>query len=158
VVTDLEEWNAHPRTPENLDVIRRWEKAKTSGWLTEERQKRLQDLEQEHILLIDENGGFELQPYERIENTGDERNGKIRAFVFTRQNKQWAVIWHTAGKGQIRLPIKQNALKVWKEPGGKQASLSSYTKGVVIPVSDRRYIEFQNLSREEVLKTFQDAE
>lgn len=43
-----------PRYEDVFEVLRRWEEARATNWLTESQKKQLKNLEQEHILLINE--------------------------------------------------------------------------------------------------------
>jgi hypothetical protein len=107
LVGRLEQLSAHPRTNDNLEVIRRWEDARLNGFFTNEQKKLLKNPHQEHILLLDEKGNFELQAYEQIH---DVAGGKpaIRAFIFERQNKTYVVYWHVSSEGKIELNIRPN--------------------------------------------------
>ena len=144
----------HPRTNDNLEVIRRWEEVRANDILTEKEIESLKNEMQEHILLIDEKGEFELQPYEQIMDVaGGDKN--VRAFIFERNNKTWVVYWHTSGEGEIELDIPAKQISLYKKLGSK-IPVSENDNKVVLPVGDRRYIEF-NLSKEQVLNLFAKA-
>ena len=150
----LENFKNHPRTKDNLEVVRRWEEARVNGFLTDKIREQLKSHYQEHTLLINEKGDFELQPYEQIKNVaGGDKN--IRAFIFERKNKTWVVYWHTSGSGQLELPVNAKDITLYKELG-KEIQVNGKEGKVVLPVNDRRYIEF-NLPTEEVLNLFKNA-
>jgi hypothetical protein len=144
----------HPRTPDNLDVIRRWEEVRISGFLSEEQKRNLQDSDQEHILLINEVGEFELLPYRQITNIANGSND-VRAFIFDRNNKTWVVYWHTSGEGSLELPVNADSMRLFEELG-KEIQLQEINENISIPVGKRRYIQFK-LSHEEVLDLFDHA-
>ena len=144
----------HPRTKDNLEVIRRWEEVRANNILTENEKESLKNEMQEHILLIDENGNFELQPYKQIkEVAGGNRN--IRAFIFERKNKTWVVYWHTSDSAEIELPVNVENIKLYKELG-KDVPVQGSGDKVILPVNDRHYIEF-DLPEQEVVTLFEEA-
>ena len=145
---------AHPRTNDNLEVIRRWEETRIGNFLSDEQKKLLQNLDQEYILLVNETGGLELQPYDQI---GDAAGGNpaIRAFVFDRSGKTCVVFWHISGAGKLKLNIDGRKIHLFKELGKKIAVMKD-RGGVILPAGDRRYLE-TDLSREEVIAAFRNA-
>ncbi len=86
----LDQMEAHPRTDDNFEVTRRWENARIQGFFTKEQKDELKNPNQEHILLINEKGNFELLPHTQVMNIGNGNNN-IRAFIFSRKNKTWVV-------------------------------------------------------------------
>jgi hypothetical protein len=50
------------------------------NWLSETQKSQLRDLNQEHLLLIDEQGNYELSPYREIPNVA---GGARSARAFT---------------------------------------------------------------------------
>jgi len=150
----LDQLKAHPRTPDNLEVIRRWEDARVQGFLTEKQKEELKNLDQEHILLIDENGDFELQPYNQIK---DAANGNLdlRAFVFSRKGKVWVVYWHASGEGTMELSVSSDKMILF-EKLGKEIPLEGNGEHTMLPIGERRYIQF-NLSKKAVIELFSRA-
>ncbi len=144
----------HPRTNDNLEVIRRWEEVRANDILTEKERESLKNEMQEHILLIDKKGDFELQPYEQIENVANG-NKNLRAFIFERNNKTWVVYWHTSGNGKVELSVDAKKVKLFEELG-KDVSFQSGNGKVTLPVDNRRYLEF-NLTKDQVLNLFAKA-
>uniref|UniRef100_UPI0032172C81 hypothetical protein n=1 Tax=uncultured Draconibacterium sp. TaxID=1573823 RepID=UPI0032172C81 len=150
----LDQLKLHSRTPDNLEVIRRWEEARIQNFFTETQKEKLKNLEQEHILLINENGNFELLPYTQIPHVANG-NKNVRAFVFDRADKIWVVYWHTSGEGSLELPVSTHNLCLFEE-SGREISLQGNEKNAIIPVGGRRYLRF-DLSREEVVDLFSKA-
>lgn len=150
----LDQLKAHPRTPDNLEVIRRWEDARVQNFLTEKQKTGLKNLDQEHILLIDENGDFELQPYNQIE---DPANGSpdLRAFVFSRKGKTWVVYWNPRGDGDIKLSIDANKIKLYEDMR-KELPVEGNEESVILPNDKRRYVSFE-LPEPDVIELFQQA-
>ncbi len=150
----LDNFKNHARTADNLEVIRRWEEVRANDILTEEQKTELKSHFQEHTLLINEKGEYELIPYEQIKNVaGGDKN--VRAFIFERNNKTWVVYWHTSGEGEIELDIPAKQISLYKKLGSK-ISVSGNDNKVVLPVGDKRYIEF-NLTKNQVLNLFAKA-
>ena len=119
---------AHPRTDDLLEVLRRWEDVRTTGWLTEAQKKEIIGNQlQEHILLINEQKEYELVPYAQIP-TADE---KLRAFGFQRNGRSYVVYWHTRGEGTVKLPFSVTLQEELYAP-----ALDTDT----LPVSHRRYV------------------
>jgi hypothetical protein len=146
---------AHPRTPDNMEVIKRWEDVRAQGWLTEEQKLLLRNLDQEHILLIDEGGKFVLLPYQQIENVaGAQRPG--RAFIFERNRNIWVVYWHVSGEGFLELPLAAKQVSLMRDLG-KPLPVKGNNKQTKLPLGERRYIEFHNLTRGQVIAAFQKA-
>ena len=150
---NLKAIKAHPRTADNLEVIRRWEVARTSNFFSDTQRKMIQDLNQEYILLINEAGRFELQPYQQIPAVAG--NSSIRAFVFNRAGKTFVVFWHTSGSAKIKLNIPPDKTHLFKELG-KEIRVKSNKGEITVPVGDRLYLE-ADLPRDEVIAAFTNA-
>jgi hypothetical protein len=152
---NLKDLEAHPRTPDNLEVLRRWEEVRLKGWLTPAQKESLRNLEQEHILLINEQGNFELVPYAQVKGAGGG-DRRLRAFVFERKERTCAVYWHTSGNASVDLPLPANRMKLMEKLGRSMAIHSTGT-GVRLPLANRRFVEFTGLSQEQVTSAFQRA-
>jgi hypothetical protein len=118
----------HPRLDDFLEVMRRWEEVRISGWLTDDqKQEIISDQQQEHILLINEHQEYELQPYAQIATTDE----KLRAFAFQRGKRSYIVYWHTQGNAMLKLPF----------PVTLQDELHAPSQETnLLPVGHRRYI------------------
>ncbi|HBL75543.1 MAG TPA: hypothetical protein DD458_09975 [Prolixibacteraceae bacterium] len=148
-------FKAHPRTVDNLEVFRRWEDARLSNFFSEKQKEEMKNGEPEHILLIDENGKFELQPYQQITDAA-KSNPVLRAFVFSRLGKIYVVYWHISGEGKLKLNLDASKVCLYKQLG-KKISVSRANNGVVVPLGDRHYLEI-DLDRETVISAFRNAE
>jgi hypothetical protein len=116
---EMEQFAAHPRTPDNLAVLKRWEDARLQDWLTEAQMRSLRNLDQEHILLINEEGNFELAPYAQVEKfAGGDPSG--RAFVFERGRKVYGVYWHTSGQASLEVALPSAKVRLMKEMGSRK--------------------------------------
>jgi hypothetical protein len=155
LIGDLSALEAHPRTPDNLEVLRKWEDVRATNWLTAEQKKALRNLNQEHTLLVNEQGNFELQPCQHIEKVaGADKPG--RAFVFERNGATYVVFWHTCGKGMIEIPLGEKHVQLMKELG-KPVRFKGGTKSVTLPLAGKMYLECGGVSRQEALAAFQSA-
>ena len=135
IQTNLAAFRSHPRIGDILEVFRRWEDVRAKHWLTEEQKEALKDPGREHVLLKNGAGEYELIPYEQIP-TGDSR---IRAFVFRRNGRAWAVYWHLSGDGTLRLPLSAPCA-VSREPDGDPIPLRLETGAVLLPAGDRMWL------------------
>lgn len=154
LVGNLDQLKSHPRTSDNLEVIRRWEEARISNYFSIEQKKSMQNLNREHILLINETGGFELCPYEQIQDAA-KGNPVLRAFIFQRSGKSYVVYWHTSGKGELKLNINPNKVHLEKELG-KEILVKEDNNGIIIPAGERRYLQV-DMPREKVIAAFMEA-
>lgn len=143
------------RTDDTLEVLRRWEDVRATGWLTAEMKEQLKDLEQEHILLINEQGEYELQPYNEVKNAAGG-NAEVRAYTFERCGKSYAVIWHATGKGVLELADACADLLYEEELGGEKIALKSCEGSIELPIEGRRYLSCGK-SVEELNKMLENA-
>lgn len=146
---------AHPRTPDNLEVIRRWEDVRAQGWLTKEQKMSLRNLEQEHTLLVGEDGKFVLVAWDQIDNVGGAK-APARAFLFERNGDIWVSYWHTSGEGFLELQLPTRQVTMMKELG-KHLAVKGNSKQVRLPLGGRTYLEFHNLTQQQVIDAFQKA-
>lgn len=156
VKTELEVFKWNPRAEDILEVLRRWEDVRAKNWLTEEQKKDLKDSEQEHILLVNENGQYELVAYKYMEGAA-QGNTDLRAFLFERCGKQYIACWHTTGSGRLKLPLKSDEMIYEKEIGGEKIPFEISDGAVIIPISDRHYIS-TSLEKDELIKAVKKAE
>ena len=135
----IEALRSCPRGADVLEVMRRWEYVREKRLLTSEDKKALMDTSKEHILLINEDGKYELCEYKKLDTTaGGDAN--VRAFTFERLGKSYAVIWHTTGEGELMLPLANSDFKYEDELGGELIEAKVCGDGSLIPLSKRRYI------------------
>jgi hypothetical protein len=155
---DLKRFAEHARTPDNLEVLRRWEDVRAKHWLTDTQKQLLRNLTQEHILLLNENNEYELLPYDQIpEIAGGSR--EIRAFIFRRDNSLYVVYWHISGNAKISLPVNPKDITLMEKPGKVIQTASSDQSGnnTILPAGDRRYIMTGKLTRNELITAFKNA-
>ncbi|MBQ3222242.1 MAG: hypothetical protein IJB41_01370 [Clostridia bacterium] len=151
ITTTLEKYRAHPRTPDNLEVMRRWEDVRAKDWLTPEQKEMLKNLEQEHILLINEEKEYELLPYAQAQTCEH-----VRAFVFERGGNACAVYWHESGEGMLRIELEGN---VWlkDELYGEELPVQADGGAILLPISSRRYL-ICSCSKEQLADALAKAE
>lgn len=157
IQSNLELFAAHPRTPDNLEVLRRWEEVRSRHWLTEKQKQMLKNLEQEHILLLNEKNEFELVPYDQIM---DVANGsrEVRAFTFVRNSDLYVVYWHISGNKEMELPLSSKDFTLM-ERLGQNIQVNSDQNGdkTIVPVGDRRYLKTSKLSKNILITAFRNA-
>ena len=152
---DLKQLAAHPRTADNLEVLKRWEDVRANNWLTQAQKDAMKNLQQEHILLVNEAGALELVPYAQIEKVAGAGQ-PARAFVFTRAAKTYVVFWHTSGAATLAVPLPADRLRLMKELG-KPIAVRPFEGGVRLPLAGRHYLECNGISAPEVVRAFQNA-
>ncbi|MBO7217675.1 MAG: hypothetical protein J6V50_03145, partial [Clostridia bacterium] len=127
----------NPRNADVFEVIRRWEDVRAKRWLSDEQKKMLRDPDTEYILLINEEGEYELCPYFEVKNADEN----IKAFVFSRKNNSYAVCWHKTGSGRLSLPLDAATLTFESELGKADLPIEKIETNAVIEISDRRYLK-----------------
>lgn len=151
----MDVFRSNPRTADNLEVMHRWEDVRARKLLTAEMKEQLKNTSQEHTMLINEDGEYELVPYNRIENAagGDSR---LTAYLFERKNKTYVVCWHTEGEGKLVLPLSADDIVYEARLGGEKLAVEAQGQDVVLAVAGKRYIS-STLSAEEVTEAFEKA-
>lgn len=145
----------NPRTDDILEVLRRWEDVRAKDWLTDEQKMALRNMAQEHILLVNESGDYELVAYDRIKDAANGNN-EVSVFTFERNGKSCAVCWHTSGEGRLLLPLGIGQVTYRDELGAQPLEIETEDDGVVLPISKRRYVE-ATVSLEELTDAFRRA-
>lgn len=139
------------RIDDILEVVRRWEDARVSGWLTEEQKIALRDPKQEHIMLINEAGEYEMVPYALI----TEEDSPVRAFGFERGGKPYVVCWHRSGKADFEITL--DAPYTYEEELGKDAAPSTKNGNkITLSVENRRYFSV-NIDKETLFNAFKNG-
>lgn len=150
MISDRKFFGENPRLYDILEVLRRWEDARTSGFFTTEQKEEMKNLEQEHILLINEQKEYELQPYFRV-----EQDSPITAYTFSRNGESWAVYWHRTGEGALKLPVDSGEIELFEELWQSPVSLE---KGAaILPAGKVRYVKTA-LPAQKLVELFQKAE
>jgi hypothetical protein len=152
---DLEELDRHPRTPDNLAIIKNWEAVRAKAWLTEVQKHMLRNLDQEHTLLIDEQGAFELARYRQIQNVAGTGT-PARAFIFERRGKVYVTFWHTSGEAVIEIPLKERTVRLMARLG-KPLPFERNDGSIRVPLAGRMYLECDDVRRETIITAFQRA-
>ena len=145
----LDQLDSHPRTSDNLEVMKTWEEARVAGFFTDKHREELKQLEQEHILLKNESNEYELIPYSKVENIANN-SPHVQAFIFSRDNKTWVVYWHAKGEAQLEIPVSNNRLQLFDKPGKLNSFKKINKTNCLIPVDNRRYMVF-DMTKSEVL-------
>ncbi len=144
-----------PRKDDALEVLYRWEDIKGKKWLTQEQKEMLKDPNQEHILLVNEKGEYELVPYFCIKNAA-KGNNLLSAFYFERLGKTYVVCWHTEGSGNLLLPLETDSFVYEEQLGGEQVKVEKTKEGVIIPVAGRKYFS-SDAPKEKLIEAFGNA-
>jgi hypothetical protein len=145
----------HPRNKDNFEVLRRWEEARIHQFITPEQKMALRNTEQEHILLINEEGEYELVPYDCIKGAGGE-NAPMSAYIFTRRNKNFVVLWHTKGEGKLALSLAASDVVLEKDIGKEKLGFDVSGKDIVVVASGKKYISTA-LSKDDLVRAFENA-
>ena len=152
IQANMRVFQSNPRTDDILEVMRRWEDVRAKNWLTEPQKEILKDKVQEHTLLVNEQGEYELVPYAQIKTCSEA----IRAFFFARNGKNYIVFWHTTGSGKVTLSLPADQICCEKALGGEQIPIESCGNSITVSVSGRSYLS-TTLSKEVLLAAFENA-
>ena len=150
MISDRKFFGENPRLYDILEVLRRWEDARTSGFFTEAQKEELKNLEQEHILLINEEKQYELRPYFRV-----EMDSPVTAYTFTRGEETWAVYWHRSSEGKLKLPIDSEKVELYEELW--QSAIPLEKGPAILPADKIRYVKSAQ-PMEKFVELFQKAE
>ena len=156
IQVNLEKFDSHPRTPDNLEVLRRWEEVRVKNWLSPEQKEMLKNLDQEHILLLDEQQQLELVPYEQIEDAADGSK-EIRAFMFSRNDNLYVVYWHISGSGRLQLQLDAANVRLCASLGEETPVDSNTDNSITVPVGKRRFLKISGTSKDNVIEAFEKA-
>ena len=155
VIMYPENLKENPRTKDNLEVLRRWEDVRDIGYLTKEMKQQLRNAKQEHILLINEDGNFELVPYDPIIGAAGGSH-QITAYSFERKGKSYIVCWHKEGEGTLTLPLSAEQITYEEEIGGPKAEITANGDSVCLTVAGRRYISTM-LPKDTLIQAMKEA-
>lgn len=157
IFSDLQAFRNHARTADNMEVMRRWEEVRAQHWLTGEQKKMLQNVEQEHHLLINEQKQFELVPYDQITDVAGGSK-EVRAFVFQRKGDYYVVYWHVSGNKKLEIPLKSSDITLYETLDRKGRISSGTENKLTIPVGNRRYIKANKVTKEQLLDALRNAQ
>ena len=80
----------------------------------------------------------------------------MSAYIFTRRNKNYVVLWHTKGEGKLSLPLSASDLYYEDELGGEKLPLEEVDDKTVLTVNDRHYLS-TTLDRNTIIEAFKNA-
>lgn len=141
-----------PRADDILEVFRRWEVARSSGFITPEIKTQLKKTDVEHTLLLNEKGQFELVEWERVKTCSDA----VTAFVFERANRSCAVIWHNLGGGTLDIFLDEKDVCYTASIGGNEIPVLRDGEILKLPIAEKRYIS-AGVSTERLKKVLADS-
>jgi hypothetical protein len=152
-----ERFDRHPRTADNLEVLRRWEEVRAQHWLTDEQKQMLKNLDQEHTLLLNEKNEFELVPCNQIMNTV-KGSREVRAYTFERKGDLYVVYWHISADKKLELPVNSKDI-VLLPVLGQELPVHSGMNGEtsILPVGKIRFIKTNKLTKDELVAAFENA-
>jgi hypothetical protein len=127
---------AHPRTDDILEVMRRWEDVRARDWLTQAQKEALRVPGKEFHLYLNDKGEYELYEIKMLPTPA--KAPELRGFVFERGGKRIVSCWHTSGEGVARIAVGE---------GGKDVSLR---------IAGRKYLE-TDLTADEAAAAFAAA-
>ena len=152
---DLTLLEAHPRHKDNIEVFRRWEDVRVNNLLSEDEKLSLRNTAQEHTLLIDEEGKYELVPYNRVVGVAGGSE-EITAYTFERNGKSCAVLFHNTGSATIRLPLSADSITYEDEVGGNKIPLTESEGYASLVVDDKHYLS-TNLDMDTLVSALKNA-
>jgi hypothetical protein len=153
MMSTLSVLRSNPRLDDVLEMMRRWEEARATKWLTEAQKEMLRDPDKEYTLLINENGEFEMVQCEAAPvGGGDER---VTAYIFERHGYHYAQLWDNAGESSISF---NNACIVSysKELGKDNIAYPVAANVAELPVSGRAYLRV-NCDKETLIEQLNAA-
>ncbi len=148
--SNLKRFEEHPRTADNLEVIRRWEEVRATDWLTEADKEALREGNREYHLLINEQGEYELVEYEPI-LTAAAGSRELRAFLFNRRGEWYLRYWHIAGNKKLQLPVAPSRATLYKQLRQPEPFLSTSQTEVTVPLNGCHYIKVTGHTKEQIV-------
>ena len=146
VQTNLKRFGAHARIKDIMEVLRRWEYARANNVLSDEEKEMLKIPGNEHTLLINEEGKYELVPYCQVKDVC-ESDSQIYAFVFERLGKSYALLWHNTGSARVQIPLSD--AKYERELGKEILPVEKTDGAITVEISDSAYLS-ANISLDEL--------
>jgi len=116
----------------------------------------LKNLDQEHILLVNEQNEFELLPCQQIENVANGSR-EVRAFILQRKNDLYVVYWHISGDKKLEIPLKTETTRLFETLGKETNLIEKHDNAIIVPVGGRRYLQCGNVKKQEILLAFENA-
>ena len=135
---DLDLLKSTPRTDDILEVLRRWEDARKSDFITESIKKELENADVEHTLLINENREYEITAWEEIKEAANG-DSAVTAFIFARRGKTYAAFWCNTGDAKLLLPLSRDAVYL-DELFDEAIEAERRGEELILPIGKRRYL------------------
>ncbi len=148
----LDPFKAHARTSDVLEVIRRWEYARKHKLFSQREKDMLKEPGHEHTIFINENGEYELIPYTQVKDafSGD---ASMTAFVFERENKAYALIWHNTGSAKVEIELRD---ATYEKEIGNPLAIEKRNGKITLEVSSAAYLS-ANVSLEAMIEIIKKA-
>ncbi len=153
-ISTSQKFDENPRSEDNFEVLRRWEDAREMKILTSEQKEMMKDKDREFILLIDENGKYELQEYFRLK-LRDDIDSLVTAYVLDRADGAYVVVNHNTGTARLALDLDADATYT-SCLGKNDAGVEKLDGKTVIEIAGRRYFK-ADCTRDELIKAFENA-
>ena len=99
---DLKALESHPRAPDILAVMRRWEEVRRRQLFVGAPKEAMKDATREFHLYPNEKGECELHEWEQLETLGGKWSD-FRVFAFTRNGREVVAYWHVRSKGKLKV-------------------------------------------------------
>jgi hypothetical protein len=155
--TSFARMEAHPLTPDILEIIRVYEHMRLAGIVSESTRARLQQPGQDFVLLPEPwrrpGQDPEFIPVEPLDSVGGTHD--VRAFVGPRGDGAIATVWHFVGKdGQLLVDAPQVQVL---DVRGQPVETSRADGKVSVPVDHRRLLLYFPDQKPEVVKRLLSA-
>ncbi len=155
IIGNLDNFNGLARIDDILETLRRWEDARTCGFITPEIKSRLRQTHKEHTLLINEEGKYELAEWVHIK-TAVNGNTRITVFLFQRNGKTYAACWDNQGSCHLSLAINKENIQYVDDIGGDEVSVEIKESQIIIPVDKKRYL-ISDIPKDKFIKYLEAA-
>lgn len=156
--TSFRRMEAHPLTPDILDIVRQYEELRLSHTVPSETLERLKEQDRDFVMLpdrlLDQNCSARFVRVERAKEVAGTED--VRAFLGSWQDGIIATLWHYAGKpGTLLLDTDQATVY---DVRGRPVQVDGSHANTKIPVGRHRLlVHFSNLSPGATRKLFNQA-
>ncbi|MBE6644487.1 MAG: hypothetical protein E7612_03800 [Ruminococcaceae bacterium] len=133
----LEILDTCPLLDDNLEALRRWETAKHDGFFTEDVKKYLRETKDEHTLIVNENGEYELCKVKEV-SSSDEN---MHVFVFERGGASYASLCYVGEGVKIKLGVDFDKAEYFESDLKSRSEITDSSDGIIISVSKLRYLK-----------------
>jgi hypothetical protein len=151
IQSSLERFKNHPRIKDIMEVMRRWEFARKNN-LFADKKDILKTTANEHTIFINEKGEYELIPYAQVKDAFG-KSSDMTAFVFERENRAYAIIWHNKDKAEVEISLSDAR---YESEIGKPISICEKDGVFTVPVSDAAYLS-TTMDIESLKKSLENA-